>query len=239
MQGGRHGRRARVYLRPRATAKRRQRPGTAEGIVSKLRIALIAVAVLVVGGGGVLYFGVRYLIRLDPFMVRFEDDCGACHGAEMQGTPIGTALVGVPLQHGETLEDIERSIANGFPERGMPAWSETLDPATIRSFAILIAERRAGRVFTDFRMDAPLEVPAGAIESERHRFRIEPVGEWAPQAPVFGRSTPGWSHPRHGEDAGVARDLAGAARSRPWSPGPPRPTTTVSTSSTWSTGSAG
>ena len=57
----------------------------------------------------------------------------------------------------------------------MPAWSATLDEGQIRGLAILISERRADLGRTDFKVDAPLVIPAGTIESERHDFRIETV----------------------------------------------------------------
>ena len=57
----------------------------------------------------------------------------------------------------------------------MPAWAGTLNEGQIRSLAIYIAERRVDRRFTDFKVDAPLSIPTGVVESELHDFRIESV----------------------------------------------------------------
>ncbi len=60
------------------------------------------------------------------FELVFEENCAVCHGDALQGAAQGVALVGVDLQHGDSIEALSRSIANGYPERGMPAWEETL-----------------------------------------------------------------------------------------------------------------
>jgi glucose/arabinose dehydrogenase len=57
----------------------------------------------------------------------------------------------------------------------MPGWSDRLTAEEIRGMAIYIAERRVDRVFTDFRVDAPVSIPETVVESEEHDFRIEVV----------------------------------------------------------------
>ena len=61
----------------------------------------------------------------DGFIKQFNDKCAVCHGEDLQGAPLGTPLVGMDLRHGDTVEEIALSIANGFPETGMPAESTT------------------------------------------------------------------------------------------------------------------
>ena len=141
--------------------------------MSRKRIALLVAApVLLVSCFAVYRFAAR-LIR-DPFAPAYAENCSACHGENLEGTAIGTPLVGVALRHGESVDALAKSISEGFGPR-MPAWSKTLDASQIRGLALLISERRAQYGRTEFKVDAPLAIPAGPIESERHAFRIEEV----------------------------------------------------------------
>jgi glucose/arabinose dehydrogenase len=111
----------------------------------------------------------------DPFAPLYADNCSVCHGESYEGTAQGPALVGKDLVHGELVAEIAQSIATGFPDKGMPAWSATLNDGEIRSLAIMIAEKRVNRTFTDFKVDKRLEIPRDAIETELVSFRIETV----------------------------------------------------------------
>lgn len=112
----------------------------------------------------------------DPFVRNYDAYCSACHGSDMQGGAVsGTALLDVALRHGDSVADLSKSIANGLPERGMPAWADQLSPEEIRGLAIYIAERRVDRLFTDFRTDAPIGVPVGVVQTQVHNFRVEVV----------------------------------------------------------------
>ena len=109
----------------------------------------------------------------DGFIKAFNDQCAACHGEDLRGTPLGTPLVGRALTHGDTVEELARSIAAGFPAAGMPAWAETLGEAQIWNLALYVAEQRQGTTILDKRADIPLELPAGTIRSARAAFRVE------------------------------------------------------------------
>ena len=113
----------------------------------------------------------------DGFIRQFNDQCAACHGEDLRGTPLGTPLVGTDLRYGSSVQEIARSIAVGSPEKGMPAWSETLKAAQIWNLALYVAEQRQGTTILDKRAGIPLVIPAGRIRSERHAFRIEVVAE--------------------------------------------------------------
>ncbi len=142
--------------------------------MSRTRIALIVAALVLSGIGFVLYRVIAAVMR-DPIIPSYDENCSVCHGENLEGTPLGTPLIGRDLLHGDSVADIATSISDGFEAGGMPAWSETLNEGQIRNLAILITERRAGYSRTDFKVDAPLLIPDGAIESERHDFRIETV----------------------------------------------------------------
>ena len=105
----------------------------------------------------------------------YQQECSVCHGESLQGAPQGTALVGADLLHGNAIEDIAKSTAQGFEERGMPGFSPALTDEQIWAMAIFISEQRQGTNLRDFRYNAPLEIPSGVIESQHHAFVIETV----------------------------------------------------------------
>ena len=114
--------------------------------------------------------------RAQAFERLYRQHCAVCHGDRLEGTAQGTPLAaGAPLIRGEGVEAIAKSIAEGAPDQGMPAWSETLSETQIRSLAILVAEERANATFSDFRMAPPLELPDGIIATERHGYRLTKV----------------------------------------------------------------
>ena len=113
--------------------------------------------------------------RSQAFERLYQQHCAVCHGDRFQGAAQGTPLVNAPLIRGEGVEAIAKSIAEGAPDLGMPAWSETFAEGQIRSLAILIAEERANATFSDFRMAPPLELPDGIIETANHGYRLTKV----------------------------------------------------------------
>ncbi len=80
------------------------------------------------------------LPMLDRFVQLYNKQCAVCHGENLLGAPLGTPLVGVELRHGDSVGEITKSIANGFPESGMPAWSEALSSDWIHNLALYVAE---------------------------------------------------------------------------------------------------
>ena len=127
-----------------------------------LVVAGIVVAILIAGGD-------------DPFAPLYADNCSVCHGANLEGAAQGPALVGNVLVHGDSVAELTESIARGVPQTGMQGWSGTLDDGQVRSLAILIAEKRVNRTFTDFKTDAELVIPRDPIASELLSFRVETV----------------------------------------------------------------
>ena len=111
----------------------------------------------------------------DSFISQFNEACGSCHGEDLCGLTRGPALVGAPLRHGDTVAEIAASIAGGFPEAGMPAFSATLAPAEVHNLALYVAEQRQGTTILDKRDAIELALPPGTVRSERHAFRVEVV----------------------------------------------------------------
>ena len=113
----------------------------------------------------------------DPFVATYAEVCAVCHGANLEGAAQGTPLAGMDLRHGDSVDEIARSIAEGFPQTGMPGWSATMDSPKIRRLAIFISEKRSNLAYTDFKVALPPTIPEGPIKSEKHAFRIETVAE--------------------------------------------------------------
>jgi glucose/arabinose dehydrogenase len=141
------------------------------------RIIISLLALVLIAALGIGVFVIYFLdSELDPYIALYEEQCSTCHGERMQGTTtLGPPLVGVELRHGESVAELRESIGNGFPVTGMPAWSETLSEVDIQGLAIFVAERRVDRVFTDFKFEEPLQIPADTISTELHDFRVEVV----------------------------------------------------------------
>lgn len=105
----------------------------------------------------------------------YQAQCAVCHGEGLEGAPQGAPLAGVDLKHGDSVDAISDSIANGFPDKGMPEWSRTLTSEEIKTLALYILETRHGFSYRDLHYSTTLEIPKGDIASERHAFRLETV----------------------------------------------------------------
>lgn len=109
----------------------------------------------------------------DPFADPYKENCAVCHGANLEGAAQGVPLAGATLRHGDSVAAIARSIASGFAQDRMPAFSATMDSVQIYRLATFVAEKRANYTYTDFKVAAPPALPQGVIDSEVHSFRVE------------------------------------------------------------------
>ena len=73
--------------------------------------------------------------RLKEGRERFATTCAACHRADGGGT-IGPNLTDDFWIHGARPTEILKSVSDGMPDKGMPAWSQTLTPDEI---AVVVA----------------------------------------------------------------------------------------------------
>lgn len=133
---------------------------------------LLTKLVLIIAGNLVM---VSSVYAQDPFSSLYNENCIVCHGELFEGNSQGPALVGKELVHGDSVAELVKSIAEGFPENGMPGWSETLDEIQIRRLAIFISEQRASLLYTDFKVNKKLVVPEGRVKSELTTFRMETI----------------------------------------------------------------
>lgn len=72
----------------------------------------------------------------------FQGKCASCHGEELQGI-IGPNLVDEYWLHGNgKLAQIQATVTQGVPEKGMPAWGAMLKDDEIESIVAYIGSRR-------------------------------------------------------------------------------------------------
>lgn len=136
------------------------------------KILLILIFVLVFGGLGVAWYVVSY-VEFDIYVPLYADNCGSCHGSELQGTDQGVALVGTELRSGDSVGALQQSIKNSHPEFGRPAFVGALNDLQIKGLAIYIGERRLGQRFTEFQFDREVDIPDTVQTSQEHDFVFE------------------------------------------------------------------
>jgi cytochrome c oxidase cbb3-type subunit 3 len=67
----------------------------------------------------------------------FQQNCVGCHGASLQGG-IGPNLVDDTWIHGGTLPEIQATITDGVPDKGMLTWGPILGPEKIAQVAAFV-----------------------------------------------------------------------------------------------------
>ena len=107
----------------------------------------------------------------------YQEVCSACHGAVLEGTALGTPLVGAELVGGASTEALQTSIRIGNPEAEMPAYEGVLAPDQIQSLAIYILEQRQGYTYDHYGVRAQIGIPGGVQNSEHHDFVLVPLIE--------------------------------------------------------------
>lgn len=137
-----------------------------------LRTAFALVVLLTIGAAAGFWFYQTRDAR-EPSRLAFAEHCAQCHGAELEGTDLGPALVGVSLQHGDDTESLIAMVRLGVPERGMPAWEGVLSSELVKGLALYVSERR--QAFPTIDASFAVRVPEGIVESAHHDFRVETV----------------------------------------------------------------
>lgn len=75
----------------------------------------------------------------------FSEKCSMCHGAELQGV-IGPNLVDKYWINGKgTHKDIYNLIANGVPEKGMPAWGTLLKEDELKALTAYVFSKKGSQ----------------------------------------------------------------------------------------------
>lgn len=75
----------------------------------------------------------------------FDANCVACHGANAQGV-IGPNLTDDFWLHGDTIADVEKTISEGVPPKGMPSWGNMLGKEKIIQLVAFIKSIQGTKV---------------------------------------------------------------------------------------------
>jgi len=65
-------------------------------------------------------------------------NCGSCHRNDGGGNAIGPNLTDEYWLHGGNIKDVQATIKNGVPTKGMPAWGGALSPKDLRNVAFFV-----------------------------------------------------------------------------------------------------
>ena len=101
---------------------------------------------------------------------RYAELCANCHGDKLQGAQAPSMLDDVWLAGGDDAS-IEKSIRNGFPEKGMPAWGNAIADKEIRAMVIFIREQRD--LFRRGQLQFNKPADAVATRSQLHDFQVD------------------------------------------------------------------
>jgi glucose/arabinose dehydrogenase len=115
--------------------------------------------------------------ELDIYVPLYVDNCAQCHGAQLEGTERGLALVGAELPSGESVGALQASIKNAHIAQHQLAITTDLTDVEIKGLAIFIGERRLGQRFTQFQFDRDIHIPGETLTTQEHSFVIETVIE--------------------------------------------------------------
>lgn len=100
--------------------------------------------------------------------------CSGCHGPSMEGGKGGN-LVDGQWRHGGDDASLLRSIRDGYPASGMPAFAHAIDEAETRALITFIRETATRRI--DPAKGEERGLPLHPQQSEEHAFEIEVVAE--------------------------------------------------------------
>lgn len=73
----------------------------------------------------------------------YEQNCVACHGADLKGG-IGPDLTDAEWVHGGTLDEIRVTVTDGVPEKGMLAWGGILGPDKVAKVSAYVHSSGGG-----------------------------------------------------------------------------------------------
>jgi glucose/arabinose dehydrogenase/galactose mutarotase-like enzyme len=96
--------------------------------------------------------------------------CATCHGATLTGGS-GPNLLDDRWNHGGDNASLLRSLSNGWPATGMPAFRDAFTPAELNALVGFI--KHQGAEYAAGRITAPPPPPPENVESERQTFRVE------------------------------------------------------------------
>lgn len=102
----------------------------------------------------------------------YAEFCSGCHGEDLAGGKAGSLIDG-QWKHGGGDAELLRSIFDGYPRDGMPAFREALNEAEGAALIAFIREVGTRKVDPQPKEEAAL--PAGVQRSEEHAYRFEVI----------------------------------------------------------------
>ncbi len=104
----------------------------------------------------------------------YMDYCSGCHGDDLRGGK-AASLIDNKWKHGGGDDSLLRSIHDGYPEDGMPAFKDAINEAEERALIAYIRETATRSV--DPQPGEEDALPEGIRKSEEHSYRIESIAE--------------------------------------------------------------
>src|SRR5690606_20208024 len=96
--------------------------------------------------------------------------CANCHGKILECGQAQSMLDDVWVNGGDD-ESLMRSIRQGFPDKGMPAWGDSIPEKEIRAMVVFIRERRANHEREKTKFQKPQE--SMAVKSQLHSYQLD------------------------------------------------------------------
>src|SRR5436190_3161385 len=108
--------------------------------------------------------------RGNPMAAKYTETCVACHGNSIAKGPVGPSLFDAEWLHGGEDDAIVKSIKDGYPEKGMPAFKDQMTDPEIWQMVAYIHTQAANL------KEKPVFVadPDGQIiKSEKQTYKVE------------------------------------------------------------------
>lgn len=104
----------------------------------------------------------------------YAELCANCHGANLEGGK-GGGLIHRAWKRGHDDASVARSIREGLPDAGMPAFAKSVNAAETAALVAFIRDRVSRQA--DFIPSTDLPLPDSVQRSEEHTYRFETVAE--------------------------------------------------------------
>ena len=138
----------------------------------KVLIVLLVLGVLI--AAGLTWFIATYEAR-EPSRLAYGEHCADCHGADLNGSAQGPALVGAPLKRGDSTAALIAAIAEGHTGQAMADWRDVLPEETIKALALFVSEQR--QQIPTISDSYTHTLPDGVQHSRYYDFRVELFAE--------------------------------------------------------------
>ena len=109
-------------------------------------------------------------VRTGTVAERYITLCANCHGKNLEGGQAPTMLDDIWTNGGDD-ESLSKSIRNGFPEKGMPAWGSAIPDKEIRAMVIYIRELRAKAIREQTQFVKPAD--SMTAKSQLHDYKLD------------------------------------------------------------------